>query len=513
MAFPLNTLVWLKQPGHPWWPGIVLDPATLEMAVPAGYDTCVLCLPSASSSVAFANGGNAEELIRFDPATDAELIEAGKETSDCAAAIEEALSVYEQQQAQARNKEAAEDRDDERKGAHVRKGDAAHRTAKQEKKRHRRRERSESPPVGRRPRHEKRKMDKRKYKVSGDGESESTEDVSGSDDDAKRSKSTGKKSGKAGVPDAVDQYDREAQHVPTHQEDDAVYLEHVLREKRQAASDTTLQIIRNKLETLAVACDHGGVISVSEAAEEALLDALSPLSLMNITLDQLRRLKIGVVVGKFLTKDYPVRVVSLASAILTYWFRQLPPATQQRLSAQSALELASNDTTIGSERQGLSLGALGVQLEACFTDEEVYDTINDPVVVAKEIEMELEAVDDEDVSKEALATLRDSQNTALRRGLLDGSIAAKDLVANPGNPGALLRRPEAEGEKASGRSPAEPESPLADGSDFTNFTTLYACPECGSREAVANEYSVQAHDNMAVFVRCLKCGETWNVEA
>ncbi|EAN85042.1 hypothetical protein, conserved, partial [Trypanosoma cruzi] len=97
MAFPLNTLVWLKQPGYPWWPGMVLDPAALEMVLPAGYDTCVLCLPSVSSSVAFANSSNAEELLRFDPETDAELIEAGKQDADCAAAIEEALNVYEQQ--------------------------------------------------------------------------------------------------------------------------------------------------------------------------------------------------------------------------------------------------------------------------------------------------------------------------------------------------------------------------------------------------------------------------------
>ncbi|RNF05921.1 hypothetical protein TraAM80_04220 [Trypanosoma rangeli] len=515
MAFPLNTLVWLKQPEYPWWPGMVLDPAALEMVVPAGYDTCVLCLPSASSSVAFTNSSNTEELIRFNPATDAELLEAGKESSECAAAIEEALSVY-RQQTQGKEEEegrgAAEHRDGERKGRHVRKGDAPRRAAKHENKRHKRRERNESPPVERRIRHENKKSDKRKYKEHNNAESDTMEDLIESDYDRKCSKSTKNKLGEMGTLGTVDQYDKESRYVPTHQEEDAVYLEHMLRERRQAASDTTLQIIRNKLEALAVACNHGGVISVSEAAEEALLDALSPLSLVSITLDQLHRLKIGVVVGKFLMKDYPVRVVSLASAILTYWFRQLPPATQQRLSTQSALELASNETTIGSECQGLSLGALGVQLEACFTDEEVYDTINEPVVVARGIETELEALGDEDVSKEVLTALRDSQNTALRRGLLDGSVTAKELVANPGNPNALLRDPDAFSPSMSGRSPVEPESPLADGHDFTNFTTLYVCPECGAREAIANEYSVQAHDNMAVFVRCLKCGETWNVE-
>ncbi|ESL09921.1 hypothetical protein TRSC58_02352 [Trypanosoma rangeli SC58] len=516
MVFPLNTLVWLKQPEYPWWPGMVLDPATLEMVVPAGYDTCVLCLPSASSSVAFANSSNTEELIRFSPETDAELLEAGKESSECAAAIEEALSVY-RQQTQGKEEEeegrgSAEHRDEERKGRHARKGDAPRRTAKHETKRHKRRERNESPPMERRLRHENKKSDKRKYKEYNDAESDTTEDLIESDDDRKGSKRTRNKPGKMETIGAVDQYDKESRYVPTHQEEDAVYLEHVFRERRQTASDATLQIIRNKLEALIVACNHGGVISVSEAAEEALLDALSPLSLVNITLDQLHRLKIGVVVGKFLMKDYPVRVVSLASAILTYWFRQLPPATQQRLSAQSALELASNETTIGSECQGRSLGALGVQLEACFTDEEVYDTMNEPVVVARGIETELEAIGDEDVSKEVLTALRDSQNTALRRGLLDGSVTANELVANLGNPNALLRGTDAFSPSVSGRSPVEPESPLADGHDFTNFTTLYACPECGAREAIANEYSVQAHDNMAVFVRCLKCGETWNVE-
>ncbi|PWV06692.1 hypothetical protein C3747_111g182 [Trypanosoma cruzi] len=517
MAFPLNTLVWLKQPGYPWWPGMVLDPAALEMVLPAGYDTCVLCLPSVSSSVAFANSSNAEELLRFDPETDAELIEAGKQDADCAAAIEEALNVYEQQAQQAQFKEEGEKHEHEdgggRKGTHTRKKHIPHKADKHERKRRKRHERNESTPVDRRYRYEKKKNERRKYMDSDDVESGTTEDLSDNSDDRRRGKRTGKKSGKAGSLDAVDQYEEEAGFLPTHQEDDAAYLERMLRENRHTVSDSTLATIRHKLETLTEACNHGGVISVSEAAEEELLEVLSPLSLVNVTLDQLRRLKIGVTVGKFLLRDYPVRVVSLASAILTYWFRQLPPATQQLLSKKSALDMASNDTTIGSERQDVSLGALGVQLEACFTDEEVCDTINDPVIVAGNIEKELEAVDDEDVSMEVLAALRDGSNTALRCGLLDGSITAKDFVANPTNPDLLLKRSDNDGDKPSGVSPVEPESPLEEGSDLTNFTTLYVCPGCGAREAVANEYSVQAHDNMAVFVRCLKCDETWNVEA
>ncbi|ORC87234.1 uncharacterized protein TM35_000232050 [Trypanosoma theileri] len=530
----LNTLVWLKQPGYPWWPGMVLDPSAVEVEVPAGYDTCVLCLPSIASSVAFANSSNNEEIILFNPETDKELLEAGKQDTNCAAAVEEAVRVYEQQQEQkqllmleqdavkAMNK-ASEN--EEGKEANEHKKHSQVKEEKSDKKRHKKRERDEKHSSAKKHHHHRKRHGEKHSKKErnsnynyDDDDDNSENEYSNSDEDSldsygggdERDKKSGKKARKRIDFDTDEQYEREARLEPHHQEEDAAYFEQRLRENRQRASDGALERFREQLASLAAACTHGSVISVSETAEEQLLDALSPMTTIDVTFDQLRRTKIGVVVGKFLSRDYPVRVVMLASAILTYWFRQLPPTTQQQLRAQTTLELASNDTTVGSEREGLSLGAVGVQLEATFTDEEVNETATEPTTIARQIESELAAVDDEDVSMAVLAVLRDGHNAALRRGLLDGSVSAKEVVANAVDPRRLLLRLQGQ---SGGSSTPEPESPLADGSALENFTTLYACPSCGAREAVANEYSVQAHDNMAVFVRCLKCGETWNVEA
>ncbi|KAH9588882.1 PWWP domain [Trypanosoma melophagium] len=530
----LNTLVWLKQPGYPWWPGMVLDPSAIEVEIPAGYDTCVLCLPSVASSVAFANSSNNEEILLFNPDTDKELLEAGRQDTDCAAAVEEAVRVYEQQQGQKqllmpeKDSEKVMDKKSENEEgmeARVHKKHSQIKLEKSDKKRHKKHERDEksfSEKGERHHQHRKRRSEKhrkkeRKGKMDDDDDDNSEKEYNSSDEDSLNSygdeekvKHSGKKTRKRVEFDTDEQYEREALLEPIHQEDDAAYFERCLRENRQHASDGSLERFREQLTSLAAACRRGSVVSVSEAAEEQILDALSPMTTIDVTFDQLRRTKIGVVVGRFLSRDYPVRVVMLASAILTYWFRQLPPATQQQLRAQTTLELASNDTTVGSDREGIALGAVGVQLEATFTDEEVNETATEPSTIARQIESELAAVDDEDVSMAVLAVLRDGHNADLRRGLLDGSIGAKELVANAVDPRRLLLRLRGPGGES---TTPEPESPLGDGSALENFTTRYACPGCGAREAVVNEYSVQAHDNMAAFVRCLKCGETWNVEA
>ncbi|KEG06134.1 hypothetical protein DQ04_15741010, partial [Trypanosoma grayi] len=310
----LNTLVWLKQPGYPWWPGMVLDPAALEMAVPTGYDTCVLCLPSVSSSVAFANSNNAEEILRFNPVSDAALLEAGKQDADCSVAIEEALRVYEQQQEERQKNKVAEEENGaaacgvdngKSKGGRPGKRHLQTKTDKREKKRHKRRERSESPPA------ERHRHKKRGGSDEGDNDEDEDEDMSLDDDSddengissGKRGKRGEKKSRRKVSFDFDDQYEEEARRAPSHQEDDSAYFERVLREGRQTLTDNRLDSIRQQLEVLAAACTRGsGVVTVSEAAEEQLLDALSPLARVDVPFEQLRRTRIGVAVGKFLSR-------------------------------------------------------------------------------------------------------------------------------------------------------------------------------------------------------------------
>lgn len=338
MTFALNTLVWLKQPDYPWWPGIVLDPAAVGMTVPAGLDTCVLCLPSASSSVAFANSGRAEEIVPFDPAADAALLAAGRADAQCAAAIEEAIGVHEQQ-----TRLRAEG---ERDG----------------------RERRESPIDRRHHRHRReKKRSRRQHNTSDEDESNGAS----SDDGGTRKKNrrSGKKMGRTDMFDEADHDKNVSQFAFVDEEDGASYLEHIFRRSRRAATDSTLDNTRHQLESLATACVDGGVVSVSRVAEEQILDALSPLTLMSVTFHQLCCFKIGVAVGRFLSRGYPVRIRSLALALLRFWFFQLPPEIRQRLIEHSA----RSNTIANSERQVMPLGAAGVQFETADDDGAIYN--------------------------------------------------------------------------------------------------------------------------------------------
>lgn len=118
--YPVGTYVWVKQEGYPWWPGVVVDLASMEekignpLPMPEHLGVnglCVMCFPTASSTLVFVNKVNASELLPFaggghgkgsqppqdssevmDP-EEARRIEDGIAHPECEPAVREALAL------------------------------------------------------------------------------------------------------------------------------------------------------------------------------------------------------------------------------------------------------------------------------------------------------------------------------------------------------------------------------------------------------------------------------------
>nr|CCD13762.1 unnamed protein product [Trypanosoma congolense IL3000] len=362
-SLAINTLVWLKQPGYPWWPGFVVDPTTVGMELSEGYDTCVLCLPFDSSSVALASSSNVEEIRRFLPEEDSRLLEDGRVDSVCAAAIDEALDMYEKQlhsaekkQQQSMRKRHHDDgdgvpehgdldalffddseRDTDGSSQRERKYSP---TRKREKRRKRRNEEDIGHTSKRTKKRDKLKLTRRerREKISGtdsedtsstqEGEIESSDSDVGARVGVKQTR--GKKASRNGV-EFSDENDIGASYM----ENDIGLFKHELRRNRYDASNAVLSRSHDELLGMHSRFTKVGASSFSLEDEEKILEILTTLAKVNVTLEQLIQTKVGVAVGQFISDDFPPRIAKLSHAILNYWFGQLPKDVRGKLLAKS----------------------------------------------------------------------------------------------------------------------------------------------------------------------------------
>ncbi|KAG8342927.1 PWWP domain [Trypanosoma vivax] len=360
-VFGLNTLVWLKQEGYPWWPGVVVDPSSVEIELPTGYDTCILCMPLASSSLAVANSSNSGEIRSFIPSTDTVLIEEAQQDADCALAVKDALKIYEQQQQQLLLQE------DDEGGLVLEEGDAIKNETTIERadtgergggRRHKtKRYHSEDDGRGNgqqgakerdgRPRakhNRKRRREEERSQTRSEDSDDNDEDYDCMFDEPK-DRGAARKRSRRDVAGELrgreysegSRTDPEAGEAAPRSDDGVVHFKRLLRERRVLAQDHVLEGIREELISLFQQCTRAGVEEMGKDMEMRLLDALSPLTGLDVTLEQLLHSKIGVAVGEFLSDNYPLRVVTLASAILHYWFHQLPEKARNQLVTNTSL--------------------------------------------------------------------------------------------------------------------------------------------------------------------------------
>ncbi|GET92041.1 hypothetical protein, conserved [Leishmania tarentolae] len=484
--YPVNSWVWVKQPDYPWWPAIVLDPSQAGQDPPEGSDLLLLCGPSASATLMFANSTDAEQLRPYRSAEeDAELIEAGRSDESCAAAIEEMIAAVASTDtapgeevshtspsvsgtAGEQGNHGFYGEDGVEYEAPPTETDAAlaqplsavdekkHKKGKKHKKRNRH---GGNGGDGHADRDATRKARKRKSSRdhhrhrSGDSDSEEAEASSGGDDDseshgdtfqrrkeASSSRSAMKKL-KYERQSKLEEYDRGPATLSDYsaRHDPAYYYRKVHRARR-AASSMELKNCTQKLRGCMSRCLSGAATPVDVEAD--VLNVLGQLKNVDVTVAQLQETGVGVAIGSLL-RFFTPPVVHLAQAILNYWFHSLPQNTQQQLFAENEVDRCSIDTCPDDAAADNELGRIGVNLFSCFTNEEINDAPSsvDVMALCSAMEDALERHCDTDAQMLVLSAFGNTGDTgkALRRLFLEGKIYVEDIINNTGNLPLLIR--------------------------------------------------------------------------
>lgn len=535
---------------------MVLDPAEAGQTPPDGTDVVLLCGPSSSASLAFANSGDPAQLQAFrDAAADAELIAAGQSDESCAAAIAEMLTAVTVDDGEAKGStpatavkqeeaeewEAALGLERQEEGSHPSESISRNKAKKEKRSKKEKREKREKRDKKERHKSPHRSSSQsRRQRARSDSESEARD--SSSDDDnydgnyengvfdaprhtrRKRERQTQMEEYDMGLGTDLD-------YIPRENKD---YYYQKLRNSRRVASLSELQQLATEIRSCISRCLSN--VATYQQVEDEMLRWLRQLTSLDVTVDHLQKSGIGVAVGSLL-HSFTVPVVQLAQAILQHWFYSLPKATQQDLSTTSELDRCSLETCSDGVAGEHDLGPIGIEIYDSYTNEEINDAPSsvDVMALCQAIEEALDKNCDSDTQMLALSAFTDTTDAgkSLRRLVVQGKIVAMDIVKHvsdlPGFVRQQLRRPSriqlmsptsAGDAMLSPTSPYEPFSPN-DGDSTANptfgsptgkaSTTLYSCPHCGANDAYQSSYSVQAHDNMPDILTCKKCGQTWNV--
>ncbi|AIO01585.1 hypothetical protein LPMP_332940 [Leishmania panamensis] len=486
--YPVNSWVWVKQHGYPWWPAMVVDPAQTGQDLPEDSNVMLLCGPSSSATLVFASSANAEQLRPYHGAIeDAELIEAGRSDESCAAAIEEMIAAVSSADAVPEeeglpttpstsgatgthdNHAAAGEGDvnwealdveTEAAVAEPQNGMAEKRHKKDKKhKKKRNRGGDGSEHVDRDGAHKARKEKsskghrrRRGSDMGSDEEAEARsntgEDDSGNDEDVFQ-RFTGAASSRSAMKKAkyerqskLEEYDLGPGTLPDYNpRDDPAYYYRKVHSARRSASSTELQTCTQELRGFMSQCLSGAVTAAD--VETDILGVLRKLKNINVTVTQLQETGVGVAVGNLL-RSFTAPVVQLAQAILNYWFHSLPQSMQQQLSAENEVDRCSIETCSDGVAGENELGRIGVSLFGCFTNEEINDSLAsvDVMALCGTIEDALERSCDVDAQMLVLSVFGDAGVTgkALRRLLLEGKIYVEDIIKNAGDLPSLVRR-------------------------------------------------------------------------
>ncbi|KPI87331.1 hypothetical protein ABL78_3572 [Leptomonas seymouri] len=554
-VFAFNSWVWVKQPDYPWWPAIVLDPAQSGQELPEGCDLVLLCGPTDAATFAFANSKYVDQVRPFcGAAADDALIQEGRKDESCGAAIAEMLAAAAVDAPGGPTQSAPSPGND---------GDTVDWNAvvadtvssvklsrdkvqrKHSKDKKRRKDKSKEL---------KKEKSRKRHRARHGGESSEEAAVSSSDsseDDDGEDNLFRRRNGTTSARTAAQKmkYERQSRleeysmgsGTPSHHSPryDPSYLYRKVRNARRSAGTEELVKCAKELRAVTARCLSGAATAAE--LEEEVLDILSPLTRVDVTVAQLQESGVGVAVGGLL-RGFTTPVHQLAEAILNYWFHSLPQNTQQQLSAETEVDRASVDTCAssgsGDEGEG-TLGKLGVMLYDSFTNEEIDDAPPSAkiVKVCRLIEEALTKHCSLDAQRLVLSEFGDEGSTgkSLRRLVLEGKINADDITKHADDLPALIRSNQRRPPNiltytsnfmnigigdGSPTSPNEVFSPSGDGpTGSPTFgsptgqaaTSLYTCPQCGANDAYHSSYTVQAHDNMPDILRCKKCGSTWNV--
>ncbi|CAC9534320.1 PWWP domain/TFIIS helical bundle-like domain containing protein [Leishmania donovani] len=485
--YPVNSWVWVKQSGYPWWPAMVLDPAQAGQDPPEGSDVVLLCGPSASATLVFASSADAEQLRPYHgAAADAELIEAGRSDESCAAAIEEMIAAVASTDAapeeegpqttpsasgavgeQGHHAFSGEDDVDwealaaEAEATMAEPQNAVARKKRKEDKKRKKRKRNGSSGGDRhadgadprKTRKDKPSKGHRRHR-SGDADSANEAEVSSGDDEDDSendedmfqrrkgaSSSRSAKKVKYERQSKLEEYDLGPGTLSDYSpRNDPAYYYRKVRSARRTASSTELQTCTQELRGFMSRCLSGAATALDVEAD--ILGVLRQLKSVDVTVAQLQETGIGVAIGSLL-RFFTPPVVQLAQAILNYWFHSLPQNTQQQLSAENEVDRCSIETCSDGVAGDNELGRIGVNLFSCFTNEEIDDAPAsvDAMALCGAIEDALERRCDADAQMLVLSAFGDTGDTgkALRRLLLEGKIYVEDIINHTGNLPLLVR--------------------------------------------------------------------------
>ncbi|CBZ30090.1 conserved hypothetical protein [Leishmania mexicana MHOM/GT/2001/U1103] len=486
--YPVNSWVWVKQSGYPWWPAMVLDPAQVGQDPPEGSDVVLLCGPSASATLVFASSADVEQLRPYHGAVeDAELIEAGRSDESCAAAIEEMIAALASTDAtpgeEGPHTTPSVSGATEEQGNHAFSGEddvdwealAAETEAvmaepqsavdqkkhKKDKKHKKRKSNGSSGGDGhaggdgpRKTRKDKSSKGHRCYRGgdtyseneaevssgSGDNDSENDEDLFQRRKGASSSRSAMKKV-KYERQSKLEEYDLGPGTLSDYSpRNDLAYYYRKVRNARRTASSTELRTCTQELRGFMSRCLSGAATALDVEAD--ILGVLRQLKNVDVTVAQLQETGVGVAIGSLL-RFFTPPVVQLAQAILNYWFHSLPQNTQQQLSAENEVDRCSIETCSDGVAGDNELGRIGVNLFSCFTNEEINDAPAsvDVMALCGAIEDALERRCDADAQMLVLSAFGDTGDTgkALRRLLLEGKIYVEDIINHAGTLPLLVR--------------------------------------------------------------------------
>lgn len=514
-SFTPGTYVWIKQEGYCWWPGFIVDPATVDLPPPnPPQQVCVQCFPMATPTCVYATCADTELRLFNGAGKDDQMIQEGLAEAECAVAVKEILQATSQHEptvpaevAAARSDARGEDSAEVNENILLGLDMGADIEAAEEAAERRR----------------QRKLDKKMKRMA----REETEAAA-----SRRQKTEyGQRCGTASNAtrqSRLDEYERQAAQSPRYDaEADAAYFFRQFKTTRQSVPDETVVVSVEKLQAAIATSMQRGY----NEAEEEILSCLRTVARYQVSYEQLASTRIGTVVGQLLKKSYTPRVRELANGVLTYWFKSLPQNVQHRFSENRELDRCSVET-VGDRSDAVDarLGVVGIHLFESFTEEELYDA--PPHFNLAEVCCRIEAAlqeahaDDRDTRVMVLTAFGDPQNAPLRRAVLEGRITEQEIAANATDLASLAAR----SNPRSGReiitdfsavgSPTM-QSPNSAGSgsfssptgrgSMGNITSAYTCPNCGDRDAYRTVYSVQAHDNYPDILCCRKCDTTWNI--
>ncbi|KAG5493717.1 hypothetical protein JIQ42_02091 [Leishmania sp. Namibia] len=491
--YPINSWVWVKQCGYPWWPAMVLDPTQAGQDLPEGSDVVLLCGPSAAATLVFASSADVEQLRPYHGATqDAELIEAGRSDESCAAAIDEMIAAVASSDAATREEHshvpppaagaveeqvnhAVPGKDDvdwevlaaEAEPSRTAPQSAVAKKHKKDKKYKKDKKDKKDKSNGRgdggglvdsdrvvsarrkkaSKAHHRRRDGDTDTEEEADASSASDSDKSGNDEDIFQRR-TGASSSRSAMKKAkyerqskLEEYDLGAGTLPDYNPRyDPAYYYRKVRSARRAASSAELRTCTQELRGCISRCISGAATAMDVEADT--LAVLRQLTNVDVTVAQLQETGVGVAVGSLL-RSFTPPVMQLAQAILNYWFHSLPQNTKQQLSAENEVDRCSIETCSDGVAGDNELGRIGVSLFSCFTNEEINDAPAslDAVALCGAIEDALERRCDADAQMLVLSAFGDTGDTgkALRRLVLEGKMDVEDIIRHTGDLPLLVR--------------------------------------------------------------------------